>query len=232
VSEQRNLTYTYVVLAIVSLIVILVVIGYSEKWTIETYVQTISPIVSALSIVFFVLDRILYEKPHFTILRSKDSPFPILDQFRAKGAAFLIQNDGLRDANSVSLVNRILTRRLKEIKSTYPEMYLIDGAQKSYSPVKVGELIIGLIPKSDFPPEGWGFMRLTIHATFGQENKFLVYNTINGRTEIHLFKSFNFILELPFLIRNYRRLIPDVYEYFTISTSKEDKLNDSYHNSK
>lgn len=219
-SEQRSFTYTYVIIAIVVLIGILVYLGNLQNWKIETYVQTISPIVSALSIVFFVVDRILYEKPHFIIIRSSDSPIPILEQYRSKGLALLIQNDGLMDANFVSIKNYILDSNLKIIKTSYPEIFLPNGDQKKHTPIKVGESIIGLIPKLDFPRNGWGFMRLTIHATFGQENKFLVYKTIQAGTQVHLFKTFNFVLEIPFLIRNFRLLVPDVYEHFIIPSDK------------
>jgi hypothetical protein len=119
VLESRSVSYLNIIVISVVIIGILSFLGYQQKWKIETYVQAISPVISAISIVFLVVDRILYEKPHFSIIRSKDSPFKISQHYERKETAFIIQNDGLRDANSVSLINLILTKRFETQKITY-----------------------------------------------------------------------------------------------------------------
>jgi hypothetical protein len=61
-------------------------------------------------------------------------------------------------------------------------------------------------------------MRVTIYATFAQKILYILFKTTTNEIQLKVikFNSVNLVIELLYLVRNYRRLIPDIIENIVI----------------
>lgn len=129
----------------------LIYLALAQLWAAETYAAVFSAVATTISIIFLVLDKTVFDKPNFTLVERKgEASINIRDIYVAKYISFLFQNDGLRDANSVTIKAWMITKgEVERITNMKSHLLTSDSYEAQALKVPVGEQFEVLLPDYD-----------------------------------------------------------------------------------